>query len=367
MRKLLILSSNTGEGHNSAAAAIQSSARAAGLEPSIRKPLEESGTFNRTLGSVYNSLLTRRPQWMSSYLRFIDFFRPNDREYLYRCFQGFMTRFIDSERPDAVLSVHPMLNHFIPRFLKERRSGIPAYAFLTDPFPPFWRGWASPYIDRYFVVRDEALQALTKMGVTRSRIERVEMPVRTQFNRATMTEIQAFRRELAINDSPMVLINGGARGGGPIRRVYDTVRRAAPSWNVVVICGRNVPMRYQIDRLNHAHTRTVGFVADIHRFIAASDLVLTKPGAMSTYEALACGVPPVLLGILALMPQESGMFEAATRYGFGYSVGTFAELENIIRLGPHEWNRKREAVGAFYRRTSGEELIQRIQPAHATA
>jgi len=62
MAKLLILSSDTGEGHNSAAAALELAASAAGLNVSIRKPLEESGKINRTMGQLYNTLLARRPQ-----------------------------------------------------------------------------------------------------------------------------------------------------------------------------------------------------------------------------------------------------------------------------------------------------------------
>ncbi len=217
------------------------------------------------------------------------------------------------------------------------------------------------------MVRAEAQQALAAMGVAASKIERVPMPVRQQFQRATMTQIRSFRQELKLDDSSLVLINGGARGGGPIPKIYETVRAATPASNIVVICGRNEALREQIDRLHHPKTRAFGFVADIHRFIGSSDLVLTKPGALSTYEALACGVPPVLLGILALMPQESGMFEAATRYGFGFSAATFVELENIIRLGPAEWSRKRDALMMFYQSSSGKELIERIQPAHARA
>jgi hypothetical protein len=75
----------------------------------------------------------------------------------------------------------------------------------------------------------------------------------------------------------------------------------------------------------------------------------------------------VLLGILALMPQESGMFDAASRYGFGYSVSTLSKLADVIRAGPHDWNRKREALQSFYRASSGRELIERMQPLHARA
>jgi hypothetical protein len=88
---------------------------------------------------------------------------------------------------------------------------------------------------------------------------------------------------------------------------------------------------------------------------------------MATYEALACGVPVALLGIRGLMPQESGLFRAAVRYDFGFAAETFKDLERVIQLGPREWNRKREYVLQFYRASSGEEVIERIQPAHVRA
>ena len=83
MTKLLILSSDTGEGHNSAAAAIEIAATSAGLQAKIRKPLEESTRFNLALASFYNVLLTHRPQWMGAYFRLINAIRPNEREFSY--------------------------------------------------------------------------------------------------------------------------------------------------------------------------------------------------------------------------------------------------------------------------------------------
>src|SRR3989442_10108904 len=111
MTKLLILSSDTGEGHNSAAAAIENAATSAGFQSKIRKPLEESTKVNRSLGNLYNLLLTHRPQWMGWYFRLIERVRPNERELFYCKVRPYIGRFIDSESPDVVLSVHPMLNH----------------------------------------------------------------------------------------------------------------------------------------------------------------------------------------------------------------------------------------------------------------
>jgi len=367
MTKLLILSSDTGEGHNSAAAAIENAAQSAGLQATIRKPLEESTKINRSLANIYNVLLTHRPQWMGLYFRVIDQIRPNERELFYRKHRAYIGRFIESENPDIVLSVHPMLNHFIPRYVKEEGLGIPCFTFLTDPFPPFWSGWTSPYIDQYFVPTDEALQAVTASGIPAWRIERVSMPVRRQFVPATMSEIQELRSTLKLDGSSIILINGGARGGGPIVRIYRSIRQAAPDANVLVVCGSNSRVRWRIERMQDSRTRTFGFLEDIHRYVAASDIVVTKPGALSTFEALACKVPVLLTGLRCLMPQESGLFDAAHHYDFGFGARTFDQLKRIIEKGPGEWNRKRESIPQFYTGQFAAELIERIQPVNARA
>src|SRR5438128_11655756 len=239
VRKLLILSSDTGEGHNSAAAAVENAAQSAGFATSIRKPVEESTKVNRWLAGFDNTLLTHRPPWMGWYFWMIDTARPNERDCFYSRVRRYIGRFIDSENPDIVLSVHPMLNHFLQRFIKEERLEIACYTLVTDPFPPVWRGWTSPYVDRYFVPTDEALQALAASGIPAWRIERVPMPVRPRFAPATMTEIQELRATLKLDSASIILINGGARGGGPLLKIYQTIRKAESNSNILVVCGKN--------------------------------------------------------------------------------------------------------------------------------
>jgi hypothetical protein len=238
---------------------------------------------------------------------------------------------------------------------------------VTDPFPPFWRGWGSPYIDRYFVPTDEALQALTAGGVPAWRIERVAMPVRPGFAPATRLQVQMLRNDLNFDDHSLILINGGARGGGPILNIYKSIRNAAPEANILVVCGMNSKLRSRIEGMRHPRTIPFGFLKDIYRYVAAADIVVTKPGGLSTYEALACRTPVLLTGLRCLMPQESGLFDAAPHYDFGYAARSYDELESIIRKGPAEWRRKRESIPQFYTPDSGDEWIERIQPLHVRA
>jgi len=183
----------------------------------------------------------------------------------------------------------------------------------------------------------------------------------------TVDAREAFREEMSFDRATTILLNGGERGGGPLFAIYHAVRKAAPDANILVVCGRNERLRQRVDAAQHPRTRSFGFVEDIHRFIAGADLVLTKPGALSTYETLACGVPVLLLGMRGLMPQESGLFRAAVHYEFGFAASRLSEVEDVINQGRSAWNRLRTSLESFYQTSCGEEIVERILHQHALA
>ncbi len=336
-------------------------ARAAGWRVSVRKPLEESATGYRSLGGIYNLLLTYRPGWVGIFAKSIELIKANEADMFYRQLRGYIQRFIESEKPDAIVSVHPMLNHMIQRWISEQNLQIPCYTFVTDPFPPFWKGWASGYVTRYFVLTDQAGAGLADDGVEPERIERVSMPLGPGFHTRGPEEIAALRSGLDV-EGETILVNGGARGGGRLRRLAQAVLDAAPTANILVVCGHNDRVRRSLDKLDERRLQTFGFVSDIHRLIGAADLVITKPGALSTYETLASTVPAVLTAVGGLMPQESGLFRAASDHDFGFAVRTLDELTAVVRQGVAGWKAKREAIKRFYRPGSDPDLIGRIQP-----
>jgi processive 1,2-diacylglycerol beta-glucosyltransferase len=364
MARLLILSSDTGEGHNSAANAIQRAARTAGWEVSIRKPSDESTSGNRSLNGLYNFLLTHRPGLIGLLANAIDRFKPNEADFWYRRVREYIRGFVTSETPDVILSVHPMLNHFIQRWVREQNLKISCHTFVTDPFPPFWKGWSSPFIERYFVLSDQAGEALTIGGVPPNHIERVRMPIRSDFRPHSREEVQAIRDRMKLGDN-VILVNGGARGGGPIQKLVEGVLDAGPQFAILAVCGHNDSLRRQLERMGHRKVRVFGFVREIHSLVAASDLVITKPGALATYEALASQVTPVLSAIGGLMPQESGLFHAARSHGFGYAVQTIEELRTVISEGVHQWRLKHESMASFYAPETIPELFERIELIHA--
>ena len=78
-------------------------------------------------------------------------------------------------------------------------------------------------------------------------------------------------------------------------------------------------------------------------------------------------MPVLLLGFRGLMPQESGLFRAARHYEFGFAASQLSDVEDVVRRGRHAWDQMRSSLAAFYKTSSGEELIERIQHLHAVA
>ncbi len=364
MPRLLILSSDTGEGHNSAAAAISERASAEGWDVSIRKPPEEATAVYRTLNGIYNFLLTHRPGTVGMFASFLERCRPHEADWFYRRVRSFIERMLGTEEPDVILSVHPMLNHMIQRTVEEQALRIGCATFVTDPYPPFWHAWSSPFIDRYFVLTPEAGGELEQRGIPAARIERVSMPLRSGFRRYEPGEIAAFRSRLGI-DGPLVVVNGGARGGGPVASIAETVVRTLPGVDVIVICGTNTGLRADLGRKACSRLYPMGFVDDMHAVIASADLVITKPGALSVYETLAARVPAVLSAIDGLMPQESGMFNAARDQGFGFAVRSLEELAGVLEKGVDGWRAKQDAIANFYSPDRIPHVVERIELSRA--
>ena len=368
MTRLLILSSDTGKDTTARRPRLKAQPDLPDLMPGFESLSKNPPLINRSLANFYNVLLAKGPQWMGWYFRLIDRLRPNERDFCYTRSREFIGRYLESENPEYILSVHPMLNHFIPRFVKEEGLGHSCFSFLTDPFPPFWRGWASPYVDQYFVPTDEALQALTASGVPAWRIERVSMPVRPQFVPATMSansesarHAQAWRwkshphqrrrsRRRTHLSNLQIDPQGGARCKRSGRSAEETARCDGES-NACGIRRRALSVFWKI-------------------FIDTFQLPISSSPSQARFRhmrLLACRVPVLLTALRCLMPQESGLFAAAHHFDFGFGARTFGELESVIGRGPAEWNRKRESIPQFYTPHSADEWIERILPLNVRA
>lgn len=307
--RILLLSANFGSGHLSAAKAIAGLCQTA--DPACTaEPLQ--------MKSPFLNLFT----W--GYLQLIDW-APALYRKLYRLPVGWplrrlllavlgpaVKREIRRFRPDVIVGTHPFPAGVAAYLRSKGQLNVPIVMALTDFLPHGFWVWEG--VDRYCVSSETAAEALVRMGVDRRRIAVTGVAIRPEFA-ATADKVA----RLPSDTTRRMLVMGGGLGLGPIR---EAVRALAslphPDLRITVICGSNKELERQLLDLFGADQRidVVGYTNKVAEYMAASDLLVTKPGGITCSEAMAMGLPMLLLSPLPGHEEENA----------GYLVGTGAAI-----------------------------------------
>jgi UDP-N-acetylglucosamine:LPS N-acetylglucosamine transferase len=342
--KLLILSSSTGGGHRSAAAALAEAAKqafpAGSCELRICDAVEESDPLAARLVRGYNWLLRNRQNWMKHYYWWINRYRPDASAFFYKRSGKYLRTLMDWG-PDAIVSVHPLLQHIPARILRERNlaARIPLFCVVTDPGYGFWRNWACDGVVQYFVAGEESRRQLIDYRVVAERICISGMPVHPKFVASDGKSQQAARAALGLDPAKFtVLINAGYEGGGNILHIFrELVRAHLPGdlpLQAIFIAGRNAKVQAQAQSAARSAgfpVSVMGYCEKMEQVMRASDVMISKLGGMTTFEALACGLPVIADVTTPPMPQEAGTAALLRDRGAGVLLDRAENVGGAIR------------------------------------
>jgi processive 1,2-diacylglycerol beta-glucosyltransferase len=172
--------------------------------------------------------------------------------------------------------------------------------------------WIAPGIDRYCAAADEVAHDLIARGIPRERVVVTGVPVRAEF--AQPPEPRATRRALGVPDTvPLVVAMAGSHGSvGRLPDVARALARISRPLAGILIAGHDRALRASLEALVAGTSlRVYGFVPDVHRFMAAADLLVTKAGGMTLAEAMAVEVPLLFYGSLPGQERRNERFAAA--------------------------------------------------------
>jgi len=346
--RFLILSSETGGGHASAAAAIADALRHASPANDVTvvpRALEDAHPCARGFAALYNHLLRHHEPRVRYYYGAIERLRPNEWRLFHRLAAHSTRSLLNRHAPHVVISVHPMLQHLMTRALRDLDwlSRVPLVAVVTDPCYGFWRGWVAPDVRAFLVATAGARRQLREYGVAEPKIVTCGMPVHARFRRWDDASRAAARVALGLEPAAFtVLVNAGSIGGGNVPRIFDAMTdRGEPLRGMQAICvaGRNAALRDRMrERAARASFRVVVLphVDDMERLMNASDVMISKPGGLTIFEALACQLPIVADATDAPMPQEAGAVEMIDQQGAGVVLRSAEEIVATLRALSHD-------------------------------
>lgn len=242
-------------------------------------------------------------------------------------------RLLREHPAEAIAIFHPVPLHTITRALQEADRPTPLVAVGSD-LVAMHAFWASPGIGRYLVATEAARERLIRHGVEPARIEVTGLPVGQRFLEATQEEPSALRRRLGLDpDRSAVLMMAGGEGFGPLEPVARAIAGARLPAQIVILTGHNRRLQDRLARQFSAQesVRVEGFRRDVHFWMRAADLLVTKAGPNTIAEALVVGLPMVLWG--AIPAQETPNIGLVTRAGAGvWAPGPRRTAAAVARL-----------------------------------
>lgn len=378
-QNILILSSDTGGGHRSAALALENSLRSARPENilvEIIRVLEDGSPFTRMFSNLYNYLLRHRQDCMKYYYWFINAFKLNESKFLLKETLRHGKKVVERFMPSAIVSVHPMTQHYASFVLK--RLGllkkIPIITVVTDPCDGFWKGWACKDVDHYFVASEAAKQQLIQYGVASEQISVEGMPVHTRFYPVGEEEKKSLRESFGLDrDKFTVFLNAGAYGGGNIFKLYKALlsHRSLLSqpFQVVFLAGGDKALQQKAqrlaDRLNDKDftVKVLGFTPEMNELMNISDVMMTKLGGLTTFEAITCHLPILGDALTEPMPQEKQTQRLIEEGNLGrmiYSKEGFIQTLNTLMSNPDQLEAIRNACRKNASASAADRIAQRV-------
>ncbi len=339
--KILIISSDTGGGHRSAAQAL-----AEGFEKfwhgdssvvRIVKAVEESHHITDRLVNVYNWVLRNRQHWMKYLYWAVNRFRPETREFFHRRCIGFLKIQFEKWCPHVVVSVHPLTQHIFGRVLRELNlsSQIPLVTIVTDPCYGFWKGWACDDVSLYLVANEDARRQLLDYGVSAAKIKVSGLPLNPKFQEVDEAAAQDARKAFGLDpDKFTVFVNAGWIGGGNIPKIFKELVAGELDVQAIFLAGKNEELRLEAERIaKHAKfpVKVIGDSDEIEKLMQSANVMISKLGGLTTFEALACRLPIIADTTTTPMPQEAGTVKLLATRGAGILLDKASDIVPTIQ------------------------------------
>ena len=297
-RRFLLMYVNPESGHHRASLAVENALRR--LDPSAHITSVDAFRFTNPLihwaiSRSYLSLIKHQPDVWEYLYDNPDIHRrvQHLRRLLHQYQGGKLKQLLEDVRPDAIACTQAYPCGVVADFKQLHQLRIPIVGVLTDYAPHLY--WFHEAVDVYVVPSEQVKQRFLEQGVDPARVRVLGIPIDATF--AERGDRQATARAYGLDPTvPVVLIMGGGSGFGRLREVLLKLDTLPNACQFVVVCGTNRSL------LAWAHWRrfrhrviAVGFTTEIAGLMDLATLLISKPGGLTTSEALAKRLPLVIV------------------------------------------------------------------------
>ncbi len=336
-KRVLVLSASVGAGHLRAAQAVELALKQ--LDPqALVKNVDvldlTNAAFRRVYAKAYLDLVNKAPHVLGYFYELMD--RPvsprrtSDRLRLMAeklNLRPFL-KFLKSEPWDVIVNTHFLPAELIASLRKQGKLATPHLTVTTD-FETH-RLWVNQPCDHYFSATSEGAAYLRHWGVPAGDITVTGIPIHPVFSQPK-DRGECLKRQGLAGDRPILVQISGGFGVGPIEEIYRGILALDVPIEIVVIAGRNETARQQLEKVevpSRHRAHILGFTDQIDELMAVADIVVSKPGGLTTSEILARGAAMAVVN--PIPGQESRNSDFLLENGAAVKINNLATLSHKL-------------------------------------
>jgi UDP-N-acetylglucosamine:LPS N-acetylglucosamine transferase len=320
------------------------------VEVSTVDVLRETNRIGFSIVNLYNYLLSKNLIWNTLGLQLFY----NSSLIKSGAFLSFslksIIQLLEKEKPKAVIFTNPWIIGYVMTAIKKLLSAKPKIISvvidLGQPLPP---SWFHRDIDLFITPTEEAKKELSKFGALDQNVKVLGMPILPKFlKNLDRKGIHETLRTSSCNqcfDKLHILIMGGRSGTQNTFWIVKHLMESNVPLHLTILCGINRKLKYKVENYlfrlsknplcittidNRKHAIVHGFVPDVYIHMLATDLIVTKPGALTISEAIHLGVPLILDTYPVVMGQEVGNVKYVESRGFGLVARKPSEVTTLV-------------------------------------
>jgi processive 1,2-diacylglycerol beta-glucosyltransferase len=338
---VLLLSVSAGAGHVRAADAL--TACAENELPDVEALHLDvmdyaSKTFRKLYADAYLKLINKHPAlWGMLYQMTADARSDATLHKMRRSIERLNTRALRRRiaefAPDAIVCTHFLPAEILMHEIRRGRMSVPVWVQVTDF--DLHRMWVIPHMTGYFAANDEIGFRMRAIGMAGASVHVVGIPIMPPFARPPGRGECAHELGLDPERRTLLLMGGGA-GVGHLEQVAENLLTLPGDFQLIVLAGKNVAALEALKAMAARFPGRLaphGYTQRVERLMVCADLVITKPGGLTSSECLAIGVPMVVHSPIPgqeernadYLLEQGAALKAVDPVGLLYRVGELLE------------------------------------------
>lgn len=226
-----------------------------------------------------------------------------------------LNKLLQDFQPDIVISTHPFGTQMCAYLKKQGKLYCKIATVMTDYAPHDQWLELNEYVDYYFVSHEEMKKQLNEKGIPKEKIFATGIPLSNKFLlRYDKPDIlKSFG--LSPERKTVLFFGGGEFGLGKSKtlKIFKTFVENNNNIQIVAISGKNEKMKENFEHLvteldKQDYVKVLSYTDKVPELMSISDLVVTKPGGLTTTESLACGLPIVVINPIPGQEEENAAY-----------------------------------------------------------